>query len=538
MSRTINVNAVSRAAVIRLDSWQFTEVANQGEVGIGGFDLDDSALGITIPAMKAVTVDESAASTTRAFTGYTHERTTARGPNRVAGQRKWDVEVVDINALLDDYRLAGSGANRPEESDYTRITWLLTQELNTVGGVTAGVVPNTNTVTLDASDYRGRTSRDVLAEAAEAAGKNYFLYRYSSGPLLYYDKATGTSLTSTASISDVAADVNSSTVWAPVGEVTVKRSPDRVFSTVRLKYKRGAITVSNATTLSNFRRRDISLIDKSVKTSAKATAKANALLNGPAASEKITVSDLSIDVPAANVNDIRAGHRVQIKLARHDISSYTYYRVLRRTITPSPGPSDVRYRVVLTLSDDVLPSIFQGGRGGDEVSEETSNATDDNASVIIDASGITITGGAITVTNGSGTTIIDGTSEIFLICASGSMTVPANNRKGDVFKTVDVNTGVTVNPYTAWSVQSESDSAYKQPTPEIMHNLSGQIIRYFTGMAKHQGGGITRVRGLKGTTAPPLSARTFTYRIMKQSTFAIAALAIPLVEMLRQWGLV
>jgi hypothetical protein len=519
VSKTITIGGTDRTSVVRLEGMTFVEAAYRGEVGIGGLQIDDASANITISAMKAVTVTESAASPTRLFTGYTQKRKTRRGPNRVAGQREWDVELLDLNTLASDYVLSGSGANRGEETDYARVSWLLTTVFNSVGGVTAGVVPNSNTADMDAVDYRGRTPKDVLDECSEASGKNWFIYHHSSGPLLYYDLSSGSNLSSSSKISDVLADVDGSTVFAPFGDYDVEKDPDNVYSTVRLRYKRGTVTVTNASTESSFRRREKSILDLSVKTSTKATNKANRFLTASAA-ERVRVSDIAVRLPMANVNDIRAGQRIQIKLTRHGISSYTYYRILRRTVEPLPGDggvSDVEYLVTLALSDAIEPTIYGSPRGGDEIWEEKSNATDDGATVIVDAGGITVTNGAITVTNGSGTVIIDGSSEIFLIAASGTLTVPRNTAKGDVFKSVDVNTGLTYHPHTVWSITL--DDGYVQPLPEIVHNTQGRVLRYYTGHARHVGSGVTRVRGLKGTTTPPTAAKTYKYWIYGKQAF-------------------
>lgn len=51
------------------------------------------------------------------------------------------------------------------------------------------------------------------------------------------------------------------------------------------------------------------------------------------------------------------------------------------------------------------------------------NVTNSGATVTINSSGITVTDGAISVENGSGTVIIDGSSNMFKIVASGTMSV-------------------------------------------------------------------------------------------------------------------
>jgi hypothetical protein len=403
--RTVLINGTDYTESIRLDSFSFTECANRGEVGTGGIDVHDATSALEVPALKAVQFDEPQAgqSNKRVFTGFTHERTTERGIQRAAGVREWGVELVDLNVLADDYVLTASdSADRGSESDYVRVTWLLTSVFGSTGSITAGVVPNSNTVTMEAADYRGRKARDVLAECSEAAGKLWFIYDYGAGRKLYYDLATGTSLSSSAKISDVDTDVNSTTVWAP-STVTVKRSPDRIFSKVHLTYNEGTVTVSNATTATNYRTREVAVLDASITSSALATEKANALLDG-AADEIVEVSGLSVVMPALYVNDIRPGQRVEIKLTRHGVSSYTWYRVIRRTVTPFAG-SDVVYTVTLGLASNVLAAA-NGGRGGDEVWPHKSNANDDGATVIVDRSGLRITDGALTLTDQTGETVM------------------------------------------------------------------------------------------------------------------------------------
>src|SRR5688500_16636545 len=358
MSKTVTINGTDRTSVVRLAGQVWAEVAERGAVGIGGFDLSDEGGAITVPAMKAVTVDESAASPVRLFTGYTTDPALARGPYRIGSDRAWDVDVLDINTLLDD-RLLLAGANRPEETDYARVTWLLTTTAMSGISVTAGVVPNTNTVTMDAIDYRGANPRRVLDECAEMAGKNFFLYRYGSGPLLYYDLESGTSLTSTARFSTVAADVDSSTTWGVVVE-SHQKDTGRIYSRLRMTYANGSVWVTNASTASTYRTREISFTDKSIKTEAKAVVKANKYLAAAAIpTERFT---LIARLPAAKVNDIRAGQRAEVKIPHLGISSFTYYRCVRREVAPAGNGddvSDVMYTVRLEFAANAFPTRFR-----------------------------------------------------------------------------------------------------------------------------------------------------------------------------------
>ena len=196
--------------------------------------------------MKTLTIDESAASPTRAFTGFVGERQLGRGVlGKVENRRQWDASILDLNTCLDDEVFTGSSADRPAETDYARMTWMLTTAALAALGVTAGVLPNTNTVTMDAFDYRGYGPRRVSDDCAEAAAKNYFLYNFGSGHKLYYDKQTGTSLSSSARLSSVLADVDNSVTWA-IEKPALRKEPTRIYSTVVLKYQGGTVTVTDA----------------------------------------------------------------------------------------------------------------------------------------------------------------------------------------------------------------------------------------------------------------------------------------------------
>lgn len=363
MSRTYALNAVQVQSNIRLDSFVFQQAAFRGQVGTGGFTFDDVSGVQDLPAMKAFTADESAATPTRFFAGYTAERAIIRGPLTPGVQRQWDVTVEDANAFLDDL-LIGSTGDRGEETDHARITWLLGEASMT--GVAVGVVPNTNTVTMGPQDYRGEHPRKVLDDCSQKSGKNFFLYDTGTGYLLWYDLSSSTSLTSTLSISDDPADVDSVTVFGP-SAVSYRKDPARVFSTVRLKYSGGVVTVTDAGTATAFRTRESRVENSRVKTSARATELAQKQLDN-ADSEQVTVA-CSVSVPASLVTAIRAGMRIQLKLRHAGITAYTYYRVKTCSIQPRPGNggvSDVEYLLRLELMDAVRPTHFETVDDADE----------------------------------------------------------------------------------------------------------------------------------------------------------------------------
>jgi len=367
------------------------ECADGGEIGMGGFDLDDGVL-LEVPALKDATVEDSRTTEPRLWTGMTGPRGLARGTERRAAARKWDVHLWDVNALLEGVILTGSGANRPSESDYARVTWLLTQLAGL--GITAGVVPNTNTVTMDAVDYRGEGPRRLLSDCGEMAQKNYFLYLYDpdDGVLLYYDKATGTSLSSSVKLSSVLSDVDGTTVLALQQGAAVELDPSDIYSGVRFKYQGGVIYLEDSdvglTTSSDYRERWAAVEDSTVKSSARATAKATKYLT--AASTERKRFTCSVEVSAEQANDIRGGQRIQIK-APHlatdalDTSGYLWFRITRRQLKLAEtqfGNSRERYLLTLEFADDVKLTSFHDSRPPDSGADDT--ATTDGSAVSLD----------------------------------------------------------------------------------------------------------------------------------------------------------
>lgn len=371
MSRTITVHGTDRTALIRLDSMVFVESANRGEVGLGGYVMDDTAMSLDVPALKVITVLEDAASPTRLHTGHILDRAISRGDLPLG--RQWDVMVSDLNDLLDDNTIGGgvNAGNRPAESDYDRITWLLSTSAmtNNVGDgvvsqtITAGQVPNTNTVNLDAVDHTSSKPRDVLDECSTASGKNFFLYNWGSGNKLYYDraKATAAGTTSALRISSVAADVDNTTTFAPIGDPGLRKLPIDVYSNVRFVYSGGVQSVTSAgTVVADFRRRVAVVTDTQVTSATKAAAKGAQYLS-EAATETTQIDGLRILVGAQYVNDIRAGMRLEIKLPHLGYAAFTYARCTRREVRPARGGvgfSDVMYEVTLNVADDVKPTKF------------------------------------------------------------------------------------------------------------------------------------------------------------------------------------
>lgn len=518
MSKTLTINGTDRTAVLRhfVDAgsnpgWVINEQAYGGAVGDAEFLLDDTS-GFTVPGMKSVTLDESAASPVRVFTGYVGPRAIQRGPYNTGTDRQWRVQCVDSNVLFDDQILINSdSANRPAETDYARVSWLIST--GALGSVSAGsTVPSGSNVDMDAVDYRGQHPRDVMNDCAQASGKNYFIYR-TTALFLFYALASGSTFSSSSKISADPADVDGTSVFAPIidGDL-LRRDSDNVYSGVRLRYKRGSVYVRNATTESTFRKRESSLTYMKVKTSTKATAQAQKWLDNSAA-ESDSLPDISIVVPIANVNDIRAGHRIQVKIPAAGIASFTYYRIQSRVIQPF---DDLNYRMRLTFMDDVRVTSYTYTP---PVDEERSNATDDDASVIIDENGITVTNGTITVTSDTGATVtFDGTEQTFQIVASGTIAVGPNKKKTVMTNNARINTGLTYDPLVigSFNPKAYNDGDWRVMMPYVDVGHTGLVLNQYWIKAKVVQGSKTDIQALLFTTKPPSPRVIYRYYILSK----------------------
>lgn len=517
MGLTWTVDSTDISSQVRYRQWALSESAERGVVGASTIIIDDPDRTYTPPGQKAIIVEEAAAGTGRMFTGYIAERTAQRS-TMAPEQRQWSVVVEDSNVLIDDRIItdAMGGKRTSTETDHERITWLL--GTGAMGSITAGRVPNTNTVTMDKVDYRGKTPRDVLEDCAQKAGKNYFIYRYGSGPHLYYDLSNGDGLTSSVKISDVATEVDNATVFAPSG-VSYALDPSRVYSKVRVRYKGGSATATNAATAAAYRTRETYKRYMRVKTADRATEQAQKWLD-QADDETRTVS-LTITVGAAYVNDIRAGQRVEIKLTRYGWTNYVYWRVTKRTVRQL---SDDYYQLELSFAEKVRASRFQDGPDI-SVDEEASNGSEDTATAVLDENGLTITGGSVTIRNSGGEVILDGSTQVFSIVATGTIVIPASSTRGIVKRSLSVTTGVSYDPASLFfsKVPSRDGTGdWSQPLPELSLSASGTILRSITGRARYDSGAgaaaKTQVQVLRFSSSPPDGATTVRYYILNRTS--------------------
>lgn len=346
MTRTISIAGVDRTAVWEAREFVLVEVAFRGEVGFGGFDLDDPTAGYDVIGLKQVIVSESTATPTRVFTGYTTDRGLGRDPEAgVATERKWDVAVADANSLFDD-RIIDGGA-RAAETDVARVTWLLSTPFLPLRSTYVAATPTTS---LLPRDYTGQTPRAVLAECAEQAGKNFYLVHDGTDLALFYDRNSSSNWSSTLRLSDVAADVDNTVTWAPGwgGVPGLRRDPSELYSGFYVEYSGGRVFVQSGSVASNFRQRERRVFAGHLDTAAAATAYGNQLITDQGTAEEDVIT-ATITVAKQYVNLARGGQRIATKFTHLGDSDFGWRRIARRMVRPAAGDDPDSYELTFEL---------------------------------------------------------------------------------------------------------------------------------------------------------------------------------------------
>lgn len=136
----------------------------------------------------------------------------------------------------------------------------------------------------------------------------------------------------------------------------------------------------------------------------------------------------------------------------------------------------------------------------------------DSSTVVIDASGIVVTSGAIEVRNPTGTVIIDGTSDMFKINVTGTLTIPASENGPLESASVTLTTGLDYRPMHLAAMESGGVS---YPFPHILlYNPGpsyGHVATMWHSDATDLGGGQTQITGRVHTqgSTPAISMRYY-----------------------------
>jgi len=411
-----SIDITDHCRLYRLD---VTMSAEEGAVGASTLIVDDPDGTLDIVGLKNIVISETLATGSNTIIGsfVAAERTIDRGPFEVGAARQWTVSLLDVNTIASWRVHVGGGNNRPAETDVQRMQWLMgTSELGQVADTT--FLDTSGPVAMDAVDYNGQTSIQVLDDCAQASGKNYFIYyrQASLTPALWYGFSGSTAYTSSIRLSNDLDDIVNDAyglTFAISDDTTLERSPSRVNSGAYVPFDGGNVYEQRASIYDAFRRRDAVMPSLNVKSRAKATARAQRYLDVMATEEdRITTS---YRVPAAQVNFMREGMRCQFRathLPGYE-GPFQYMRALSRKVKQD---SEESYLVTLVLSGESTTvsvpaagpgSVYFYGDNGVEVwvngtfiGDNSSNHKTSPSSV---AGGVIVSGDnvlAIRVTNG------------------------------------------------------------------------------------------------------------------------------------------
>jgi hypothetical protein len=362
--------------------------ADMGEVSMGGIPIEDPAADLTMLGHRPFTVTESACAQPRLFTGWTAERGIGRdldlglfvGPN----PRIHDATILDLNALFGFRLISGADAKRPEETWEARLEWILHSDYLT------GLISTSRTFTdtwpnpMDEADYTGSYPSSVLDDLAQRfdGAVNYFAFWDPAGAAvtLFMDHVAQGIADCTLSISNLIADVNSTTCFAPDSIARLQREPDQTYSEVIVEYANGKVFRTAPATATKYIRRGTTI--SRPYTGKKATAEAQGDQFLAAHSEEVDRITCSIRVPAASVGLVRAGQRISVRFSHMPgYETATWMRI----VGCSPKPTDdlARYYDValemvgrLLLADGLgdvgrhrergLPASWDRGTGGSD----------------------------------------------------------------------------------------------------------------------------------------------------------------------------
>jgi hypothetical protein len=359
---------------VRLGSEQgFVEFAERGTVATSMLQVDDP-LGVRdLTGWQGAAFLESLCPNPSLFRGYLAARTIGRGDGDsliLAAARRWDVDLVDLNAKLYWRVIHLREGKRPRETDIARRNWLFGSQWFPSDVETSTFVSDDEPATLDEADYRGQYAADVLNDCVAARfGKNYFVFWDDTlGASMFYGPTDATTLTSTLRISNVEADRDENVTFSPWKDAKLVRDPSGVYSGLYLQYAAGAILRTDPATVAAFLRRDLTIRNDRIGLLSTAESIASQLLAKHSAEEdRITCT---IRLPASHVNLVKAGYRIEAKFSHlPGYEAFSFLRVVRRLVRQT-FPSDAVYDVELEMvpthrtSSGGGPGTPPGGGGG------------------------------------------------------------------------------------------------------------------------------------------------------------------------------
>lgn len=369
-----------------------TQNAEEGSVAHFETAVDDPTGTLTLKGHRRVYyVETSAPAGAQVIgNGFLGTKTVTRGSWAVGPlARTYTAGLADSNTLISRRLVVGADGARPAETDVQRVQWLMTTtEANQFNG-SATYINTSGPVAMDAVDYRGQSVEGILNDCSQASGKNYWvIYEESLGEFsLWYDWDYSATYSSTIRLSNDEADVDDSTTFAYFPDAKLSQDPSRVYSGVLIDFMPASsettswVYETNLATGNEFVFRDVSYPSQNVKTEAKARARAQRYLG--TLDEEEDVIHVSFVVPAAAVNKLMHGHRIEMKgthwgFEDHDYTTFTWMRAMNRTVTQI-GPAHYQIDAELSPIRPTVPcpesqtNVFAGTQSFDVFIVEIAN---------------------------------------------------------------------------------------------------------------------------------------------------------------------
>lgn len=322
-------------SLVNWEGAQFGGTAEHGQIDTGsGFDLRDDAGTRVLPKRRRVRLIETATTPdTTMWQGRTVAANLARGVIRTASAKVFDVSLVDTNA--DFGGIAFAQTPRPAETDFERWQFFLDTYVGSTLALGDRTRPSTGIdetpyfsgstatpVELPAHMYSGVQLGEVAAHISEGSGRQYFLTNLYE---LWYDVTGATTYPAGISITDVSPDFTTS---FPPGQPSANEDGTELFTAVRYRYSDNRVVQVTRTAAEDANDQwRTSIVDESVTTLARATARANKFLDE--FDHEQTVFSCWVDLPATMVDQLSWGMTISFRSAACGIFTPTTYRVSR-----------------------------------------------------------------------------------------------------------------------------------------------------------------------------------------------------------------
>lgn len=299
--------------------------------------------GDEIRGHKVLRIDENAcpANNRVMYYGLITPREYYREGSLITGvQRKIAVSTQDINTILSFIEIRDTTGNRSEESAADRLAWLIAGDYYPIPLADTGYVDYPHFL-MPKADYRGQKPIQVLEDIASHGNFNFWVdYSEASATAFLWFRNSDRSSTyaSTLRLSNINSDIDSTlsggvgaTSTFKCGPARLTRDPIDVDSEVTVQHRRGSVTVTDAATEAKFIRRSGTVNNSNlIGVSAAQRVGRNHLAAHDEETDSIATS---VELPAANVNDIRGGMLISARFEEFPLyASFSYFRVRERTV--------------------------------------------------------------------------------------------------------------------------------------------------------------------------------------------------------------